>query len=389
MPDLHTQHWQDRLAQQNTAHLIRLRRVFEERSGATAKVDGKTYLNFCSYDYLDLATHPLVKKAFADAAMKYGLGSSGSALVSGYTTAHEKLEMAFAEFLNRDRAILFNSGYHANLGVLTTFAGKNHTIIADKYAHASLNAGAMLSGAKFHRYRHHDLAHATRLLEKHPSALLVTESVFSMQGTLTHLPALSKLAKQHQAMLIVDDAHGVGVLGQHGGGICEHFQLSQDDVPCLVTPLGKAFGSFGAIVSGKEVMIETLLQFAGSYRYCTALPPAVCAATLATLELLRTESWRREKLQHLSAFFTEAAHERQLPLASNDPTPLRSIIIGDNEKTLAIQAALLEKGMLVACIRPPTVPANKACLRIPLSVAHEEAHLLDLLDQIAFHYESR
>lgn len=373
---------QQRLQDNDNQHKRRVRRVFEKRHDSLAIVDGQSVINFCSYDYLNIANHADVKKAFAEAAYLHGLGSSGSALISGYTSAHAKLEIAFAEFLERDRAILFNSGYHANLGVLTVLADKNSVIIADKYAHASLNAGALLSRANFLRYKHHDLEHAESLLAQHSSSLLVTESVFSMHGTLANLPALSNLAKNNNAMLIVDDAHGIGVLGKHGAGACEHFQLSQNDVPCLVTPLGKAFGSFGAIVAGNHDLIEAMIQFAGSYRYCTALPPALCEATIAALKIIKNESWRREKLHELSEFFIAESRLRELKLASYDATPIKSIVIGDNKKCLLLQDLLLQKGLLVSCIRPPTVPINQACIRIPLSCAHSESQILSLLNEI-------
>ena len=380
----------NRLDAHEKKYLKRTRRVFDSRKDGMAIVDGKSVINFCSYDYLNIATHPDVKKAFAESAMQNGLGSSGSALISGYSKSHQKLEEAFAEFLQRDRAILFNSGYHANLGVLTALAGKDSVIIADKYAHASLNAGALLSNANFIRYKHNDMQHAEFLLGKNTAdnTLLVTESVFSMQGTLSNIPALSELAKNNNAKLIVDDAHGVGVLGENGRGVCEYFNLSQKDIPCLVTPLGKAFGSFGAIVSGDESLIETMIQFAGSYRYCTALPPAICDATLAALTIIKNKNWRREKLFSLSEFFIREARARELPLASYDVTPIKTIVIGDNEKTLKIQDALIEKGLLVSCIRPPTVPANKACIRIPLSCAHEEGQIIYLLDQLKEQYDN-
>jgi len=378
------------LEKNDKAHLRRTRRVFEERKDSMAMVDGLPVIHFCSNDYLNLATHPAVKKSFANTAGSQGLGSTGSALISGYSKSHAKLEAAFAEFLQRDKAILFNSGFHANLGVLTTFAGKNSVIIADKHCHASLNAGALLSRAKYIRYRHNHLQHAEELLYKNQerASLLVTESVFSMQGSISNIRQLSEMAKKNNAMLIVDDAHGIGILGKTGAGAGEHFQLTQKELPCLVTPLGKAMGSYGAIVSGDETTIESLLQFAGSYRYCTALPPAICEATLTALALLKNESFRREKLLHLCEFFLQESRKYNFTLASQDLTPIMSVVIGCSEKTLKIQQALIEKGLLVSCIRPPTVPANKACIRISLNCAHEEKQIVYLLDQLNEQYNA-
>lgn len=374
-----------RLLAANTAHhLHRSRRIVEKRLGSRAIVDGKTLINFCGNDYLDIAGHPAVKEAFTRSAYQHGLGSSGSALISGYSSSHAKLEEAFAAFLQRDRALLFNSGYHANLGVLTTFANKHSAIIADKYCHASLNAGAQLSLARFYRYRHHDLQQAEELLVKNQtrSLLLMTESVFSMQGSISNIPLLGQLAEKYHAMLMVDDAHGIGILGQHGGGITEHFQLTQKDIHCLVTPLGKGIGSYGAIVSGDEQIIEALLQLAGTYRYCTALPPAICEATLAALEIIQTESWRRIQLKSLCEFFIRESLARNIPLASQDLTPIKSILIGSSKHALHMQQRLIENGLLVSCIRPPTVPIKQACLRISLNCMHEEQQIILLLDRL-------
>jgi 8-amino-7-oxononanoate synthase len=381
---MHDHVLQKRLDNHDHKHLRRTRRVFEERMDNTAIVDGQVLVNFCSNDYLNLSIHPAVKKAFAESALQQGLGSSGSAMISGYSPSHAKLEEAFADFLKRDRAILFNSGYHANLGVLTTFAGKDSVIFADKYCHASLNAGAILSRAKLMRYRHNNLQHAEELLAKSSARnnLLVTESIFSMQGNISNGKSLAEIAEKHKAMLIVDDAHGIGILGNNGAGVAEHFQLSQAQMPCLVTPLGKAIGSYGAIVSGDEITIEALLQFAGSYRYCTALPPAVCEGTYAALTILQTESWRREKLLALCQFFIKEASARDIKLSSNDITPIMSVVIGCSEKTLSIQQSLIDKGFLVSCIRTPTVPLNQACLRISLNCMHEEQQIVDLLNQL-------
>jgi 8-amino-7-oxononanoate synthase len=373
-----------RLAKQKEESLYRQRRVIETCDDSTAIVDGKKVVNFASNDYLNLSQHSKVKQAFAGSASRQGLGSTGSALISGYSKSHARLEQAFAEFLQRDKAILFNSGYHANLGVLTSFAQRNSTIIADKYCHGSLNAGALLSRAKFIRYRHNDLQQADELLIKSKSQqnLLVSESVFSMQGSIANIKLAAAIARKNQTMLIVDDAHGFGNLGKNGRGAAEHFQLSQEELPCLITPLGKAMGSYGAIVSGESSIIEALLQFADTYRYCTALPPAVCDATLTALDVLKKETWRREKLLSLCEFFLLQAKLRNIHLASHDATPIMPIIIGCNEKTTIIQQNLLEKNLFVSCIRPPTVPNKQACIRISLNCLHEEKQIIYLLDEL-------
>jgi 8-amino-7-oxononanoate synthase len=347
-------------------------------------------INFCSNDYLNLSTHPKVIKAFRQGAQQYGLGSGASPSVSGYTFAHHQLEEKLAEFLQRDKAILFNSGYHANLGVITTFANRNSTIIADKLCHASLIDGIVLSRARCKRYRHNDYSHAEKIFQlsrqRRDELLFITESVFSMQGDITNVKKLVSIAN-NEAMLLVDDAHGIGVLGKKGGGICDYYQLSQSDVPCLVTPFGKALGSFGAIVSGSSDIIDALIQCARTYRYSTALPPAVCSATLASLTVLMEESWRRSKLQALITFFIKEAKLRNLPCTSFDETPIKSIITGCNKLTLKIQHKLAHRGFLVSCIRPPTVPINQSCIRISLNCMHTEEQIICLLNLLHDYFE--
>lgn len=372
----------------NNSYLRRYRHTITRRDNNTIIIDGKPLLNFCSNDYLCITTHTDVKCALANSANLQGLGSSASPLISGYSKSHEKLEESFANFLQRDRAILFNSGYQANLGVITTFANRNSVIIADKYSHASLHDAALLSRASFYRYRHRDNKHANELLNKYSTGntLLLTESIFSMQGDIANLKELCLLAKKYESMLIVDDAHGIGVLGKCGAGISEYLQLSQADIPCLITPLGKAFGSMGAVVSGSREMIETLLQISRTYRYSTALPPAICDATLAALNIIRIESWRREKLAYLANFFIKEAKLRDIPLNSYDVTPIKSILVKSNEIALNLQKALMKMGLYVSCIRQPTVPANAACARISLNCFHEESHIIYLLDQVQEYY---
>ena len=363
-------------------HLLRQRIVIEKRESVNVVIQGKSVVNFCSNDYLNLSQHPKVMAALIQGVNEFGLGSGASNMVAGYFKPQYQLEQAFCEFLNRDRAIFFNSGYHANLGVITALAKKGTVLIADKLCHASLIDGILLSGAKHFRYPHQNLQQAELLLTRYPRSLLMTESVFSMQGNIADVKQLAALAKQSQALLLVDDAHGIGVLGLEGKGICEQAQLSQEEVPCLILPLGKAFASSGAIVAGDETLIETILQLARTYCYTTALPPAMSYATIAVLKLIREESWRREKLRHLSQLFITAAKQRGLELVSEDETPIKSILIGANHKVIAIQNALLEKGFFVSCIRPPTVPRNTARIRVSLNCSHTEAHIIQLLDHL-------
>jgi len=372
----------ERLLTQFTAQDLR-----RERKITTA---AKSF-NFCSNDYLDLCSHPEVIRAYIQAANQYGLGSGASAIVSGYTAPHQQVEEQFAAFLGRDQALLFNSGYHANLGVIPSLADRHSIIIADKFCHASIIDGIVLSRASCKRYRHQDLLHAERLLQearqKNPRAdiFIATESVFSIQGDLTDLQHLAFLAKKYHAHLFVDDAHGIGVLGQQGKGAIEHFQLSQDDLPYLITPLGKAVGGFGAIVSGSAAMIDGLLQSARSYRYSTALPPAICSALSSALKIMTEERWRHAQLLDLIHYFIQEACARRLTLISEDITPIKSIVIGNNRKTVAIQAALAKHGYAVSCIRPPTVAAHGACIRLSINIAQTKPQISYLLDLLADH----
>ncbi len=367
------------LEKHRAKYLFRHRHTIDNRDDAMLSMHEKSVINFTSNDYLNLANRPEVKSAFAEGVQRYGLGSGSASFVSGYYKSHQALEEAFCEFLNRDKAILFNSGYHANLGVISSLANKNSVIIADKLCHASIIDGILLSRAKYYRYRHNDLLHAENLIHQHANSLLITESVFSMQGNITDAKSLAAM----KATLTIDDAHGIGILGKTGKGICEAQNLTQDDVACLVTPLGKALGSYGAIVSGREEIIETILQFSRTYYYTTSLPPAVSHATLTSLKIMQKESWRREQLHHLITIFIKGAHERGFDIVSSDQTPIKSILVESAMKALEIQHKLLEKNILVSCIRPPTVPTNASRIRVSLSCMHTEAQITQLLDELS------
>ncbi len=361
---------------------IRKRLTIDKRSDNRLRVSDVDCINFCSNDYLGLTSHPDIKTAVINAVQQYGFGSGSSSLISGYFKVQEELERKFAEFVNCDQAILFNSGYCANLGIISTFANRNTIVAADKLCHASLLDGIQLSKAKHYRYQHNNVAQLKLIADNQKPTLIITEAVFSMEGDITPLKAIADIAHASRAALIVDDAHGIGVLGAGGRGSCEFHKLTQNDVSCLVAPLGKAFGCLGAMVAGKADMIEAVLQFARPYRYTTALPPANCAAALSALELIQTQPWRREVLGERIEFFIECARQHGFTLASADRTPIKSIIVGDNDKTHAIQTALLEKGFLIGCIRPPTVPEGTARLRISLNCLHDEAEITCLLNEV-------
>ena len=271
---------------------------------------------------------------------------------------------------------------------MTTLADRTSTIFSDKLCHASLLDGIVLSRAKHVRYRHRDIQQLAELLANNKTnKLLVSESIFSMQGDCADILALVELAHQHQATLVIDDAHGIGILGSQGQGICAAYQLSQTEVPCLVTPLGKAFASLGAIVSGSHTLVDALLQFSRTYKYTTTMPAAICCATLAALDIMIKEAWRREKLNELITYFISQAKARHLTLLSDSSTPIKSIPCSSNQAVLAIQHNLMQHGFLVAAIRPPTVPNQGACIRISLNCKHTEMQIVQLLDVIANYHE--
>ncbi|WP_457788146.1 8-amino-7-oxononanoate synthase [Pseudomonas sp. PL-6] len=372
-----------RLAERRAANLYRQRPLLESPQGPLVQVDGRELLAFCSNDYLGLANHPEVIAAMRAGAEKWGVGGGASHLVIGHSTPHHQLEEALAEFTGRPRALLFSTGYMANLAVVTALVGQGDSVLQDRLNHASLLDAGLLSGARFSRYLHNDaVSLANRLRKASGNCLVVSDGVFSMDGDLADLPALCAEARATQAWVMVDDAHGFGPLGATGGGIVEHFGLGPDDVQVLVGTLGKAFGTAGAFVAGSEELIETLIQFARPYIYTTSQPPAVACATLKSLELLRSEGWRREHLNQLIARFRAGAAEIGLSLMDS-PTPIQPILVGDSARALKLSALLKERGLLVGAIRPPTVPVGGARLRVTLSAAHSEEQLELLLEALA------
>ncbi len=399
----------DELSQQG---LRRSRRIVESPQAVNLICNGKPVINFCSNDYLGLANHPDVISTYKQAVDKYGVGSGSAHLVCGHSSAHHALEEELATFTGRERALLFSTGYMANMGAISALVGRGDTVLEDRLNHASLLDGGLLSGAKFKRYGHADIKHLDSLLasanqhsikksESYPipfalrhaqyplghkderhRALIVTDGVFSMDGDIAPLSALVSTAKKYQTWLMVDDAHGLGVLGEQGGGTLSELGLGQDDVQVLVGTFGKAFGTFGAFVAGSEELIETLIHLARTYIYTTALPPAIAEVTRASLRIVQRDNWRRERLIELIAYFCSGATQLGLNLPPST-TPIQPILIGDAKQTVAISNALFDMGLLVSAIRPPTVPQNSARLRISLSAAHEREHIDQLLDGLA------
>jgi 8-amino-7-oxononanoate synthase len=363
--------------------LYRSRRVIASPQGIDLEVDGKHVVNFCSNDYLGLANHPDVVGAFKAGADQYGVGSGSAHLVCGHSAAHHALEEELAAFTGRDRALLFSTGYMANIGVISALLGRGDAVFEDRLNHASLLDGGLMSGARFKRYAHADAADLGGHLEKALGRkLVVTDGVFSMDGDFAPLDKLAAAAKRHDAWLMVDDAHGLGVIGEHGGGIIEHFGLSQDDVPVLMGTLGKGFGTFGAFVAGSEMLIETLIQKARTYIYTTAMPAAVAEATRASLKIAIAENWRRDKLKNLSERFSLGARQLGLQVMPSS-SAIQPILIGDSQSAVDISNALLDAGFLISAIRPPTVPQGSARLRVTFSALHQEQHVDRLLDALA------
>ncbi|MGW8227658.1 MAG: 8-amino-7-oxononanoate synthase [Gammaproteobacteria bacterium] len=368
------------LAEREQAGLYRRRQVIESPQGMEVELDGRRYLNFSSNDYLGLASHPQVIAVMAEGARQWGVGSGAAHLVSGHSLPHHALEEELAEFTSRPRALLFSTGYMANLGVVSALLGRSDTVFEDRLNHASLIDAGILSRAKFIRYPHANVADLLARLTTHQSGarLVVTDGVFSMDGDLAPLPALVQACQQTNAWLMVDDAHGLGTIGEQGRGSLEYFKLDSAAVPILVGTLGKAFGTFGAFVAGSDALIESLIQLARSYVYTTALPPAVAEATRASLRLVQAESWRREKLQALVQRFRRGASELGLPLLDSF-TPIQPLVLGDAGRALSVSQCLRQEGFLISAIRPPTVPEGTARLRITFSALHEEQHVDRLL----------
>jgi 8-amino-7-oxononanoate synthase len=374
----------DGLQQRRNEGLYRSRRVVSTPQQPELVVDGKRVTSFCSNDYLGLANHPDVIAAMRRGAADYGVGSGAAHLITGHSSSHHRLEEALAEFTARSRALLFSTGYMANLGVISALLKSGDRLFEDRFNHASLVDAGQLTRAKMMRYQHADPDSLSIQLARsgEGQALIVTDGVFSMDGDLAPLPSMVELAYDHQAWLMVDDAHGLGVLGDEGGGILSHFNLDSNDVPILMGTLGKGFGTYGAFVAGSEELIETLIQHARSYIYTTAPPAALAEATLVSLALARQETWRRERLQALIARFRQSVQQIGLSLMDSI-TPIQPILAGSSQQAVLWSRQLEQQGVLVSAIRPPTVPQGSARLRITFSANHTDRQLDRLLDALA------
>lgn len=365
------------------AGLTRHLQTVERMDGAHVEIGGRRCLGFRSNDYLGLAQHPEVVAALRDAANMFGVGSTGAHLICGHQRAHAELEQALAEWTGRDRALLFSCGVMANAGTLQALLGRGDVCVQDRLNHASLIDAARASGALLKRYPHASVDGARQQLASMPdaAAILASDGVFSMDGDVAPLAALATLASRQNVTLMIDDAHGLGVLGADGAGSVVNSGLKQKDVPILMATLGKALGCAGAFVAGPAALIEGLTQFARSYVYTTAMPPALAGAALAALKMARTQTWRRDKLHALIERFRQGAAQLALPLLDSQ-TPIQPLVFGDTGQTMAAARTLQDAGVLVSAIRPPTVPQGQARLRITLSAAHEEGDIDRLLSAL-------
>lgn len=363
--------------------LYRQRLILDSPQGPRVRWQGRDYLNFCSNDYLGLASDPRLVESLCHGARDYGVGSGASHLVCGHSRAHAELEEALAEATGRPRALLMGSGYAANTGVLQALLQAGDTVLEDRLNHASLLDGGLHSGARLRRFAHNDCADlARKLAASQGPALVAVDGVFSMDGDLAPLAEQAALCRQHGAWLMVDDAHGFGVLGERGAGSVAAAGLGSEAVPVLMATLGKALGTAGAFVAGSETLIEALIQTTRKYIYTTAPPPALAAASLTALRLATEENWRREHLQDLIARFRDGAAERNLPLMPS-PTPIQPLLVGEARAALQLSDGLRARGFLVSAIRPPTVPAGSSRLRITLTASHSLEDMTQLLDVLA------
>ena len=361
-------------------HLLRTRSTRSSAQQIEPVIDGRKVLSFCSNDYLGLANHPGIIERYVQAAREHGVGSGASHLITGHHRSHQALEEELAEFMGCERALLFSTGYMANLGVVSALAGRTSAVFEDRLNHASLIDAAMLTRGRLERYGHLDMDELQHKLTaaSERSRLIASDGVFSMDGTVTPVDALQELASVHDAWLVIDDAHGIGVVGEHGKG-CTEGRLAQDIV--VVGTLGKAFGTFGAFATGSRDVIDWCLQRARSYVYTTALPPSLAEAARAALQLVREESWRREKLQVLVTYFRKCADQTGLPVTPS-ATPIQPLILGSPLTALEASRSLLDEGILVPAIRPPTVARHQARLRVTFSAVHTETHVDRLIEAL-------
>lgn len=376
------------LAERQAQSRYRQRKVLQSPQSAEVRVDGKRLVAFCSNDYLGLANHPEVIAAFQAAASRYGVGSGASHLICGHSEEHHRLEQELAAFTGRERALLISTGYMANLGAINALTDADSSVFLDRLNHASLMDGGFVSRAQLYKFQHNDLDELEVQLKSCHSdnKLIAVDGIYSMDGDMAPLPALSRLARNYDAALMVDDAHGFGWLGESGAGVAQHFGMSQRDVPILMATLGKSLGCFGAFIAGSADLIEVLVQLCRPYVYSTALPPAVAAATRAGLGVIGREPQRRGHLLALIHQFRAGARQRGVPVLDSH-TPIQPVLVGHEQRTMELAGLLARQGFWVGAIRPPTVPEGSSRLRISLSADHSPAQVEGLLDALEWALE--
>ena len=377
--------WKDALAEEHRERreraLWRTRQQLNSPQSVEVIRGSNRFLNFCSNDYLGLANHPRLKEAAVTASKTWGAGSGASHLVCGHQASHHRLEEELADFVGAQSALLFSTGYMANLAIPQSFLSRNDLLVQDKLNHASLIDSASLCRATFKRYRHNDINHLQKTLntEKYRRTLISVDAVFSMDGDQAPITQLSDIAEENQAVLLIDDAHGFGVLVEQGRGSYSANRLIPNGPRLMLGTLGKALGSFGAFVAGDRVYIDHLKQFARTYTYTTALPPAVAQASRTALSILQDEPWRQEQLHQNIEYFRKCVADIGLELMSSQ-TPIQPLVLGDEKNALAASQILENMGIWVSAIRPPTVPADTARLRITLTAEHKREHIDQLLE---------
>ena len=370
----------DILSAKKQQGLYRTRITHNSPQTPVLTISNKQYLSFCSNDYLGLANHEKVKNSLIDAVNLYGVGSGSSHLISGHHFLHEQLEQKLAEITNRSKALVFANGYMANIAIVNTLLKPGDAVFMDRLNHASMYDGCMLAKVKIYRHKHNCTASLEKNLQKSTEnrKLIITDSVFSMDGDIAPIASLVRLAKKYGALLAVDDAHGFGVLGNTGAGIAELCNCTQQDIPILMGTFGKALGTYGAFIAGSSNLIDVFIQQARSYIYTTALPPAIAKATLTSLHLITAEQQRRDKLNELIAEFKRGCDRFKIKRCESS-TAIQPIIMQDSNKAVFFSEKLEEMGIIVKAIRPPTVPVGTARLRITLSYLHTKPQIHRLL----------
>jgi 8-amino-7-oxononanoate synthase len=372
------------LADRKQQHRYRTRRITRGPQQVAMHVDGKDIIAFCSNDYLGLADHPLIKQAMIDAIKVYGTGSGAAHLVNGHSVAHHQLEEELAEFTGYPRALLFSTGYMANLGLCQALLEKSDYVFEDRLNHASLIDGALITGARFQRYLHNDVSSLEKKLNQltvpaDTETLVLTDGVFSMDGDIAKLPSLTSLCSKTGSWLMVDDAHGFGTLGESGKGCLQHFALSSKHVPVYMATFGKAMGTAGAFIAGSDDLIETVIQKARTYIYTTAMPAAIAEATRCSLNVVQDEPQHLQKLNDNITYFRRGCNELTLPV-SDSQTAIQPLLVGKDETAVSMSQQLFDRGFLVTAIRPPTVPEGTSRLRITLSAKHTHQQIDQLID---------